>query len=675
MPLSFAKSDLQARIRTTIQASDLGDPVPRHVIDIGPTGRRWGAGLAIEDRYRPMVAELEHMAQSRPAAYRRVVLWGALVGYGFILVVAMGLLLAALTSLWVVSAMHLTNRMLWLIIAVLVALWPVALGYLAGALWVGFERPKGHKLKRHQAPELFALLDRVRHALKSPWVNQVLITQDFNAAMVQKPRLGVFGWPENYLLLGLPLLQALSPEEVTAVVAHEYGHLAGAHGTWAGWIYRTRQTWAKLGGADSRGWTAGLFQRFLKWYGPWFSARTFVFARHNEYHADRCSADVAGARHTASALTRVSVEGHRFARYWHGLHRLSRVQERPGQLPFSGLASYFTQPGLTRDHRLALNVALGEDTDVHDTHPCLLDRLKALGEPMPDLAPLTRSGASAYLGDDLTARLVIAFDAEWWTDAQPAWEHAFEAAQGLRARMDELRSQSHPLDAEACWELAHLHEGFGDIAGAVAVAETHLAPLGNPEALRVFAGRLLLEDGQARGLSVLAPVLASREVGLRLVALRAMTAYYAAFDPQGPGRAVAEVALEVAEERQEVIREAFGRLDDGDVLTRAPLEPGQIATLRDIAAKAPFIRALWVAHRVLPDDPATAQYVALFLRGNRPVAAHDKDAFMEAVLDVLGLHAYVLLLEWDSEREWLRERLAATKGTQIYSDKRRVMKN
>jgi hypothetical protein len=33
---------------------------------------------------------------------------------------------------------------------------------------------------------------------------------DFNAAVVQAPRLGLFGWYRNYLLIGLPLAKALT---------------------------------------------------------------------------------------------------------------------------------------------------------------------------------------------------------------------------------------------------------------------------------------------------------------------------------------------------------------------------------------------------------------------------------------------------------------------------------
>ena len=83
---------------------------------------------------------------------------------------------------------------------------------------------------RRSPPTLFAALDGMRQQLKGPRFHHVLLVGDLNAGVIQRPRLGVFGWPSNYLLLGLPLLEALSPQEALAVVAHEYGHLACARG-------------------------------------------------------------------------------------------------------------------------------------------------------------------------------------------------------------------------------------------------------------------------------------------------------------------------------------------------------------------------------------------------------------------------------------------------------------
>ena len=46
----------------------------------------------------------------------------------------------------------------------------------------------------------------------------------------------MFGWLNNYVGVGLPLMRAFSPEEFRAVVAHEFGHLSCTDRFRAGFI-------------------------------------------------------------------------------------------------------------------------------------------------------------------------------------------------------------------------------------------------------------------------------------------------------------------------------------------------------------------------------------------------------------------------------------------------------
>ena len=131
------------------------------------------------------------------------------------------------------------------------------------------------------APKLFELIDEVCSQVDGPRLHNVLLTEDFNAGIVQTPRLGPFGWQRNHLLIGLPLLQALSPAEFRAVLGHEYGHLSGNHGRFSGWIYRVRQTWTQLLTTlhEQRRHFSFIFEWFLDWYAPFFNAYSFVLAR------------------------------------------------------------------------------------------------------------------------------------------------------------------------------------------------------------------------------------------------------------------------------------------------------------------------------------------------------------------------------------------------------------
>src|SRR5262249_18710251 len=154
----------------------------------------------------------------------------------------------------------------------------VVAGIILRALWVKLEPPEGEHLSRTDASGLYAMVDDVAKRLAAPSPHVILITDDFNAAAQQTPRLGILRWQRHYLLLGLPFLFAVSPEELRSVVAHEMGHLSGNHSRFSGWIYRLQLTWARLVASfdETGGWANSVFTGFFKWYYPYFSAYSFV---------------------------------------------------------------------------------------------------------------------------------------------------------------------------------------------------------------------------------------------------------------------------------------------------------------------------------------------------------------------------------------------------------------
>ena len=49
------------------------------------------------------------------------------------------------------------------------------------------------------------MIDKLRRELGTRRFDQVLITDELNAGVVESPRLGLFGLYRSYLLIGLPL--------------------------------------------------------------------------------------------------------------------------------------------------------------------------------------------------------------------------------------------------------------------------------------------------------------------------------------------------------------------------------------------------------------------------------------------------------------------------------------
>lgn len=80
-----------------------------------------------------------------------------------------------------------------------------------------------HALPLHRAevPELFRVVHEVCAAVKAPPIDRVFLTADHELALADTPRKGVFGGRRHSLLLGLPLMRALSPEAFRTALAHE----------------------------------------------------------------------------------------------------------------------------------------------------------------------------------------------------------------------------------------------------------------------------------------------------------------------------------------------------------------------------------------------------------------------------------------------------------------------
>lgn len=456
-----------------------------------------------ESQFLELVHRMERFAEAAPRAYRRRVLTLAGIGYLYMLV-----LVAGLAALGVVAVVML-HDLPGVLIKVLIVL-GVLLALVLRSLWVRMERPQGEEVARGEAPQLFALLDRLCESLKAPPIHHVIVMPQLNAAVTQVPRLGIFGWHRNYLLLGLPLLKCLTVGQLTAVLGHELGHLAGGHARVGNWIYRLRLTWQHLDKALAArgGWGAKAIQAFLHWYIPYFNACSFPLARRNEFEADASAVRLSSAQAAAQALTSVSVIDHYLDwRYWPAIGARARDSERPAFAPFTALdASTLQQldPGTARGW---LALALAETSTYADTHPSLRARLEAMGM-QPELAlpvPGADTTADRLLGER-GVRLAALFDERWREHVAPTWQKQYAQAQHGRARLRELRerAQREALETKAGFELAALEEKLGDDASASLARwrELHARePQSGP--VRFALARQLLRQGDAEGVPLM----------------------------------------------------------------------------------------------------------------------------------------------------------------------------
>jgi Zn-dependent protease with chaperone function len=390
--------------------------------------------------FEALIARMEALAAGNPAAYRRRVFALAVLGYGYLCLVVLVLLAAC--AFLIASVVYLRAL-------------AVNLSFVAGAplllvlrsMWIKMEAPAGERLTRAMSPELFQMIDELRQRLRTPPLHSVVLTPEFNAGVMQVPRLGLLGWHRSYLFIGLPLMKSLTAAQFQAVLAHELGHLARGHARAGNWIYRLRLIWQRLESAFavSPQWGSGAIRAFFRWYIPRFSATSFPLARANEYEADAAAARMTSARSAAQALTAVSIVGSYLSeRYWPGIHSAARDLPQPAFAPYSEFMATAIRAVPADELRTWQDTALAAKTSYHDTHPSLADRLQAMGARAEFAPPLAGNSAESLLGAE-RPRLERAFDAQWRERVAESWRQVHEKHQRLgRAAQAQLGTAAQP---------------------------------------------------------------------------------------------------------------------------------------------------------------------------------------------------------------------------------------
>ncbi len=473
--------------------------------------------------FERLVHEAEILIASHPKVYRCKVAGLALLGYLvlFGLVILLVGLLAGCIGLIIIS--H--SAILFLLKSKLIIALPILIWVILKSLWVSLPAPVGYELKQKEFPALFADIEQLCAQLHTAKIHQVILTDEFNAAITQIPRLGVFGWHKNVLVLGLPLLLALSPEQARAALAHELGHLSGNHSRFNAWIYRVRKTWYQVASAFEQS-GASFLGKFFNWYAPYFNAYSFALARANEYEADAISAKLTSAEALAQCLVAVSTYGNLLVKhYWEPFIDPGNHQDITLQSPYGGLAQFFYHPSVSDDAmRDSINRTYALTTNHDDTHPATKDRLAALQVSANIPALLGQNAAQVWFGQAYQ-KVLDDFDQEWMSrNALDLKEQAIYR-QKLIQELAELQAKAaSELSREQQLRIADLVTYVRGKSAGLELYKAYLEQYPDDLEVQCYTGQLKLQNRDASGIEHL--LLAMQKFSLILAACEAAYHYY-----------------------------------------------------------------------------------------------------------------------------------------------------
>jgi hypothetical protein len=286
---------------------------------------------------------------------------------------------------------------------------------------------------RDEAPLFWARMDGLSDRMQAPRIERVVLTHEAAAAAVAHQDAWLPWRHHHTLVLGVPLLAHLPPQEMEAVIAHELGHFSRHFGPAGHWLYRARLGWAQLLAAadDDIVWYR-LAAGFARWFVPFFERRSAAEAVRSEYEADAVSSAVTTPEALARGLARLAV-----ARAG-GLAAFGE-----GPMPMDPLGRLL--PGLgDAVEPSRLEQALQEDDAWHArqdpvdvTHPPARERMRAVGvRPEALVVPAVEQAAGpAWWGEAWAARL----DAEnraWRARHARAWRNEEAWRQACSAQLE-----------------------------------------------------------------------------------------------------------------------------------------------------------------------------------------------------------------------------------------------
>ncbi|NML65645.1 M48 family metalloprotease [Hymenobacter sp. RP-2-7] len=619
------------------------------------------------EAFATQLERLLPLAQANPTAYRHRVRGWVLLGYGFIALLLLGSLGLMGGLLWLMLAVGVGGIILKLLIPLGYFVWKVL-----RAMWVKFDAPSGRRLTRAEAGPLYELVRTQTRALRAPTVHQILLTDDYNAAAMQLPRLGLLGWPRNYVLVGLPLLQTLSPAQAAAVVAHELGHLRGGHGRFGALVYRVNASWAQLAGQLARGGGGSLVHRFTDWYVPRFNAWSHPLRRTAEFEADAAAAQLTSPADLAEALCAIHLREPALNRlHWDELTKTMAHEPAPPADTISRLLAVARTARLPdTEEATLLHRAVEAEPDPHDTHPTLGERLAALSQAplVPALPPVT--AAEAWLGASLPI-LAQELDAEWASARTAPWgeRHAVlrEQRQQLTALQERLAA-GETLGPDDAWTHADLTEDHVGAAEALPLFRALVESEKYGATAKFSVARILVNQDETEGLALLNEVQTQRP-DLAGVALSLQRAYYERRGDRQTARQLTTLQYQHADVEEEAQAERQ-TVAERDTLLAHGLASEELAPLLTLLRDPTHhVAQAWLLRKKVKHFATERPFFLLLVRAQRsPTLNTDEEitTWAEQLAPQLVLPGSGLVVPVVRAYHWLGKRALHTADSEVY---------
>jgi len=268
---------------------------------------------------------------------------------------------------------------------------------------VGFTMPES------KIPKIYSLVKEMQSHFKRPVIHRIIISVNYELDIVKTPRWILPIWSSNTLVIGLPLLICLSPEQFEYLLARKTGQFSRRNNILTNWLYQLNGIWqqysyiyGKQKTSESR-----ILKLFYSVYASLYERISVNAAIADELYADEYvmelySHEAVCEMITADALCRWYLE----KRFWPVIEKASLQKTNTVLQPYRKLTTAIRSNLTSVKIAMLKKLVWNEPVERANRIPSIKLRLDKIGYAAPQMEESTgESAADFYLGASLNGAL------------------------------------------------------------------------------------------------------------------------------------------------------------------------------------------------------------------------------------------------------------------------------
>lgn len=375
-------------------------------------------------------------AQQYPNIYAALQVLAALVGYVYLILFPV-LFLAGIWTLgsYVVleqASGSVMNFIGWTLITGISAMVTIQLTKIK------FFSTPGITLDAPMANKLHLLLDKFADETTIPGIDRIVVTEQLSIDLVKTPTMAIPFWSSNTLVIGLPLMQCLTPEYFECAVIRKLLQYTKRRNWLIKWLHQLRNVWLLYMNVLSKNITLGTLPLaiFFKLYAPLYRDLTTPVAHRNELDADLDTLQFVNDEDLLQTIEAVIVAKiYLDQQYWPKIRKSLKENQDIDIQPYSKLEEILKQGLTTKNTKRWLDSVFESESHRLKAIPSLRARMHNIGRARIRIPErIQQTAAQVYLEHDYL-KVVDGVNQLWkqrhnWIPGQPASAtHSLIAAQ------------------------------------------------------------------------------------------------------------------------------------------------------------------------------------------------------------------------------------------------------